>query len=1629
MMTDRLKVAHINIGVKNNEDLNNKHKMKYVLETFQDYDIIGITEAGIKTKEMTYDTTRYNALGTTSDPNTNNSLLLLINKDWSFTQLNTHIPRSKSARIRLTQVLTVDIHLIYGPPDQREKTEYWKKWKRYLKANPPERTILIGDFNETIDPNLDRITKNEDKPNHDHHHLTELINTTGLIDLYRFTHNDKRRFTYHRFYQDGTTSHSRIDHIIVGSEIADKAGMKIHTHDRGLSPDHSAISADFKIEVENKKLKDRVDPEEIKITRVNLKELKEKKGQYISLLHDELRNDPIMTNPDTPAHTLSDTLSETLIRVATLAAGTKEKTINGKPATSENKKTDRLRGYLKRLSKAIASASRLQQGQTPTKKIRKLESNPEAYREPPPIDGDWKNWITRTMETQSKVIAEINRIQTEITRKRIKDKVERLLKSERTDTKLFFRKAKPYTNKGGLATVQTQEGTRTGNPEKVKLEVRRVWSNEFKRKDLPWDGEKGWWKNPKIKQIRDEVQRTDTTNGDFTKEEIENYLNERGTEEKSPGPDDIPIELYALASEIVAPYLARIFNNIKNGQDIPEPWRRSKIYLIYKDGTNSSEENPLDYRPISLLCTGYKILTALIDKRIRRVHERLFTNLQGGFRTGRTCAHKTRVLTTIIEDACRHNKQIHILYLDCRKAFDTVPREAILETLRQLGYNHTITNLIERLYEANTATVITPHGETYPFDLESGVKQGCPLSPLLFILFLEPLLIHLDAQGKGYTMSAPANDGDPVELITQAFADDQLLVAESHGDIQELLDLTTDFMNTYGMELSIGKAKTAYTTNDPTPRTLTYKKTTHHLTEDLSLTSVTTEIAIPLLAPDEAYRYLGIWISISMGWTKQKEMLKHQIWLFLDHIKTRCYTPQQKITLINKILISAIDYRLHIADIDTKTLEGWTKWIARSAARLLEWDYRDGYKAILFPKEKGGAGLPDLSDMALTAQTSSIITFGLNGTDIDTRRCLEASRNSENPPIFWKKLESQLKTNGISILQAPAPCRINSIRHFSHRDIYPEIKNTKIDHFLGKTENGELPTYQQYNRRLNHQSGYNWQHEFYRLQKEVTDFEDPLRAQTLESHAKGEKSLKRENFEEDIDGYSMAWTDGSYLPETGRAGSAFCTHSREGQGQDFISPSPNARNSFDAEAYALWMLLTLTADQVNLRIYTDSKSVIDAVNNTKSDKWVRKTPNSQVILQIKQIIEERAAKNTDIQLKHCYSHTLDSPKEATPEQKRKQKTGMDKMKNRYGARWKRIALGNKKADSRAGIAAEQTPIRNLSIRIDKPVVLATPSGHYTTGVRTLLKEQLRKKIHSAADRKAKEKLKTTLTKEQIPGLLMGDYTDSRTQTFGLRLLWNHLKTPTTMHHRLPTIIRNERLSEKQKETIQKTYSSPNCTFGCPHKEDRTHMLTCIENPAPALETELTRILTKNAPNGKWRQHPLFIQSLFVRPEHNPWKLEPEGLVAGILPPNLKHYLGIPRKKTRETLTKIHLEYLESIRTRYLASGDQRHNRDPTEGIKRRAEARERREQGHQDRNAPQPKDRRNRAERSSRRLPHTNTTVARTQEQRHREGTEATNYHNDRNPQEEPNTSTSGTQQPQQPTQSINPSNPPNTFL
>lgn len=222
----------------------------------------------------------------------------------------------------------------------------------------------------------------------------------------------------------------------------------------------------------------------------------------------------------------------------------------------------------------------------------------------------------------------------------------------------------------------------------------------------------------------------------ITTEEVKNAITRQKTN-RSPGPDGYTAQWYKTLRDVLTPILVKTFNWVLQTKETPISWREAIISVIPKPGKDKSECT--NYRPISVLNLDNKLFTSIFAKRFDKILPQIIHLDQTEFIQSRQTQDNIRRTLQINRNTTQNNLQAMIVSLDAEKAFDSVRWTFLFKVMEKCGFNETIIQTIETLYK-NPSARLKINGElSESFILEQSTRQGCPLSPLLFAIFIEPL--------------------------------------------------------------------------------------------------------------------------------------------------------------------------------------------------------------------------------------------------------------------------------------------------------------------------------------------------------------------------------------------------------------------------------------------------------------------------------------------------------------------------------------------------------------------------------------------------------------------------------------------------------------------------------------------------------------------------------------------------------------------------------------------------------------------------------------------------------------------------------------------------------------------------
>lgn len=324
----------------------------------------------------------------------------------------------------------------------------------------------------------------------------------------------------------------------------------------------------------------------------------------------------------------------------------------------------------------------------------------------------------------------------------------------------------------------------------------------------------------------------DQLSSPFTLKEITTAINSLKLG-KSPGPDGFSAGYYKKFKEILAPQLQQYFNGVSFESPFRSESLLAHISVIPKEGKDITLCQ--NYRPISLLNVDIKIYAKLLAERLRKLMNHLIDPDQVGFIPGREAKDNTVRAFHLIQTA--KIKKIPLIFVttDAEKAFDRLNWTYLHAVLQKFNFPQTFIDKILSLYVSPSACVKVNGFLSSPFNISNGTRQGCPLSPLLFVLCLEPFLTKIRTNPKISGIRTKHKDHK-----ISAYADDTLFtLSDPLNSLPELIREFEYFNKVSDFKINLNKSEI-------------FNATTNTNTWD-KVTSLS-----PLKVAPSSFKYLGI---------------------------------------------------------------------------------------------------------------------------------------------------------------------------------------------------------------------------------------------------------------------------------------------------------------------------------------------------------------------------------------------------------------------------------------------------------------------------------------------------------------------------------------------------------------------------------------------------------------------------------------------------------------------------------------------------------------------------------------------------------------------------------------------------
>ena len=436
----------------------------------------------------------------------------------------------------------------------------------------------------------------------------------------------------------------------------------------------------------------------------------------------------------------------------------------------------------------------------------------------------------------------------------------------------------------------------------------------------------------------------------LTKKEVEIAL--RSMPNSAAGPVFSRINKGALKS-IGSLALHRIFLMWQIVKDMPGWCKVNRTILIPKKTVPGSIN---DFRPLTIGSHLSRLFTRAFATRLTKnlpLHHR-----QKAFRPVDGCGENLALIEGIIADARKRSKTLYITFVDVAKAFDTVSHHSIERALCRLRCPKPFVSLVRNLYEGAQTRIHVDGVDTEVIRITNGVKQGCPLSPLLFNSITDELLHQIGEIG-GYELIGG------VRVASMAFADDLILISSSREGMARSLGIMDSFFQARGMKVQPPKCCTIGL-EKRRDGGLKMDMRPFHLQDPTTGSKKTMKV----LGPGDWMKYLGL--EVGSAGLKRDQVLRDEsirsLTEELEHLHRLPLKANQKIHLLRTYTIPGLQYRWTKGPANLNMLRQADTLILSKLRTWLKIFHSVPNAFFRVPISDGGLGIPAVQDLVITGK-------------------------------------------------------------------------------------------------------------------------------------------------------------------------------------------------------------------------------------------------------------------------------------------------------------------------------------------------------------------------------------------------------------------------------------------------------------------------------------------------------------------------------------------------------------------------------------------------------------------------------------------------------------------------------------
>ena len=509
----------------------------------------------------------------------------------------------------------------------------------------------------------------------------------------------------------------------------------------------------------------------------------------------------------------------------------------------------------------------------------------------------------------------------------------------------------------------------------------------------------------------------DSCEGFLTVKECGDALNSMNIN-KSPGCDGLTVEFYRYFWKEIKDLVVGSLNEGLCKGELSLSQRQAVLTLIHKKGARTSLDN---WRPISLLNVDYKIAACALAQRLKGVIGNIVSLDQTGFMKNRSALENIRLVQDVIDFCELECIPGMIAFIDFKQAYDNVDHIFLFQLLERVGFKRVFTSWIETLYKNAYGRILNYGWISDKFGIQKGVRKGCPLSTLLFIIVAEVLALKIKQNKniRGINIPEHKNQMQGTDIKIVQYADDTVLFVNSAESMRNAMMEIDMFGKFSGIAVNWKKSKGMY------------------LVRRYELNGTN-----GLILTDQPIKCLGVYVGKNvkeveaMNWEGKIDRVTR----ILNVWKMRNLTYYGKVTIIKVLVASQITYMATAVSVPTYVV----KKINKLVYTFLWGSRKENVKrnVCINQVSKGGLNMVDLNAKINSLRLSWLCKF-LKNEDASWKRlfCYWTMKVGRVPNCLQyncskKHMINICKTSKLSSFYFDLFCTWAELRHIALYKVY-----------------------------------------------------------------------------------------------------------------------------------------------------------------------------------------------------------------------------------------------------------------------------------------------------------------------------------------------------------------------------------------------------------------------------------------------------------------------------------------------------------------------------------------------------------------------------------------------------------------